>query len=140
MMRISALTLLAGLFVALPITAVAQWKVETQQGVTRAMLPEFGGRATLVIQCVTAQSAEPVLFVHEPVNGTHQLVIYRFDEDEPKSIAAPVSQDGHLLHIWNDEEKENFSRSHRLRVQLRPFVVLDFALSGIDTIAAKINC
>ena len=136
-MRLAALMM--GIVANLPMFAAAQWSVELQPSGTQAVLPELGGRATLVVRCFWDR-AEPVLLLHQPVSGPHQPVIYRFDDDDAKWVAAAVSQEGHLLHIWNDDEKQRFARAKRLRIQLRPFTVFDFDLSGSETIASTIRC
>ena len=72
--------------------------------------------------------------------GTHLRLIYRFDDDEAQNRLGSLSDSGHVLRIWDDVEKEAFAHAKRLRIQLRPFVVFDFDLRGIETIAAKIRC
>jgi hypothetical protein len=43
-----------------------------------------------------------------------------------------------VLQIWKEEEdKQDFAHSKRLRVQLRPFVVFDFDLRGDRSRSAK---
>ena len=59
-------------------------------------------------------------------------VIYRFDDNEAHTRMATASQAGHVLQIWTDDDRQAFSTSKRLRVQLRPFRVLDFDLRGIE--------
>ena len=122
---------------------LAQWSVEMLQEsgrkLTRVMLPEFGGRANLVIRC-TKQGADPIIYLHQALGGTHVNLTYRFDDDEAQTRMVPLSQSGHVLQIWSDNERQAFSNSKRLRVQLRPFLVLDFNLRGIETVAAKLRC
>ena len=146
MSRISVAATIAAIGVELfaPSTVgLAQWSVETshQSGrdLTRAILQEFGGRATLVIQC-TKQGADSIVYLHEPVSSTHVSVIYRFDDNEAHTRMAIASQAGHVLQIWTDDDRQAFSTSKRLRVQLRPFRVLDFDLRGIEALAAKLKC
>ena len=142
-MRIAALLSIA--LIAMPAVGGAQWTVETLRDdltgreFSRAKLPEFGGRATLVIRCLR-QDADAVVYLHQPVTSAHLPLMYRFDDDQAESRIATVSQDGHLLQIWNDEEKQHFARAKRLRVQTRPFVVFDFDLRGTETILPKIKC
>lgn len=140
--RVAAIVAVTGVAVSTN-AGLAQWSVETsrQSGceLTRATLQEFGGRAALVIQC-TKQGADPVIYLHEPVSSTHVAVIYRFDDSEAHTRMATASQAGHVLQIWTNDEREAFSMSKRLRVQLRPFRVLDFDLRGIETLAAKLKC
>lgn len=137
--------LITAALLALHQTAMAEWSVETvkdeQSGrqITRAMLPELGGRAALVIQCIQ-RGADANVYLREPVSASHLPVIYRFDDDEPQTRMATVSPSGRGLSIWNDTEKQAFSRSRRLRIQTRPFVVFDFDLRGIETIASKLRC
>ena len=131
--------------IALHGAALSEWSVEpvedgrTGRETTRALLREPGGRATLVIQC-SQQGPEPVLYLHEPASGTHIQLIYRFDDDEAQVRTVMLSPSGHLARIWSELEKHAFAKAKRLRVQLRPFVVLDFNLSGIETIPARLKC
>ena len=131
--------------IALQAVGMAEWSFETVQDartgrkITRAKLPEFGGRATLIVRC-SQHYAEPVVYLHQPATGTHLPLIYRFDDDEAQNRLGSLSDSGHVLRIWDDVEKEAFARAKRLRIQLRPFVVFDFDLRGIETIAAKIRC
>jgi hypothetical protein len=142
-MRIIVFVSLA--LIALHSVGMAEWSFETVQnprtgrGITRAKLPEFGGRATLIIRC-SQQYAEPVVYLHRPAKGTHLPLIYRFDDDGAQNRLGSLSDSGHVLRIWDDVEKEAFAHAKRLRIQLRPFVVFDFDLRGIETIAAKIRC
>jgi hypothetical protein len=100
--------------------------------------PRVAGRAALIIRCVR-QAAEPILYLHQPASGTHVPVIYRFDDKQPETRMAPILQDGRVLQIWKEEEnKQDFAHSKRLRVQLRPFVVFD--LRGTDRLPACPNC
>jgi len=119
-----------------PTHGFSEWRVD-KPGL--ATLAEIGGRATLVIQC-SRQGADPGLYLHQAVKDAHLVLTYRFDEKPPETRSAIVSASGHMLRIWNDEEKDEFARSRKLRVQLRPFVVFDFDLRGIETIAAKLQC
>ena len=114
----------------------AEWSVETPGAAT---LPEFGGRATLVIRC-SRQEAEPVIYLHQPLEEKHVALSYRFDDNKPQARMAAVSASGKVLQVWREDDKQYFARSKRLRVQLRPFVVLDFDLRGIETVAAKLQC
>ena len=142
-MRQAALASLV--LIALQSAAIAEWSVETVtddrsgRQITRALLHEFGGRATLVIQC-SQQAADAVVYLREPAEGSHLQLIYRFDDEEPQHRMVPVSPAGHVLRIWNDAEKEAFSHAKRLRIQTKPFVVFDFDLRGIETIASKLKC
>lgn len=120
----------------LPTVGKAQWSVE-KPGI--ATLPEPGGRATLFIQC-SRQGADPAIYVHQPLHEQSVALTYRFDDDEAQSRMAAVSKSGHVLRIWNEQEKEAFAHARRLRVQLRPFVVFDFDLRGIENVAAKLQC
>jgi hypothetical protein len=131
--------------IALHGVALSEWSVETARDertgreTTRALLHEPGGRATLVIQCAQ-HGPEPILYLHEPVSGSQLQLTYRFDDHEAQTRIAPVSSSGHVVRIWSDAEKEAFARSKQLRVQLRPFVVFDFDLRGIETLAPKLRC
>ena len=135
----------SAILIALRGAALPEWSVETvtdertgrQQ--TRALLHEVGGRATLLIQC-SQQAPEPVLYLHEAVNGTHLSLIYRFDDDEPQSRMAQVSSSGHVVRIWNEVERNEFADARELRIQLRPFVVFHFDLRGIEALAPKLKC
>ena len=110
---------------ALHQAATAEWSVETVRDkrsgrqITRILLPELGGRATLVIQCAKP-SADAIVYLREPADGSHLKLIYRFDDDEPQSRMAAVSPSGHVLRIWNEAEKQAFSHSQRLRSQQSP--------------------
>src|SRR5262245_42968836 len=142
-MRLSILAIVA--LLVFHQAAIAEWSVETVRDeksgrqITRALLPEAGGRATLVIQCVQ-QSADAIVYLRDAASGSHLQLIYRFDDDEPQTRMAPVSSSGHVVRIWNESEKQAFSHSQRLRIQTRPFVVFDFDLRGIETIASKLKC
>jgi len=131
--------------IALHGAALCEWSVETvreaQTGrqITRALLHEPAGRAALVIQC-TRQGPEPVLYLHEPANGAQLQLIYRFDDDAAQTRMALVSPSGHVVRIWNEIERHAFADARRLRIQLRPFVVFDFDLRGIETVASKLKC
>ena len=114
----------------------SEWRVD-KPGI--ATLAEVGGRATLFIQCLR-QGADPGVYLHQAVSETHVVLTYRFDDNGPETRKVAVSGSGHVLRIWSDDEKEQFARSRRLRIQLRPFVVLDFDLRGIETVAAKLQC
>ena len=128
-----------------PTFGLAQWSVKTTRAnetggeLVTATLPEFGGRATLVIQC-SKHGADPLVYLHHPLSGTHVALTYRFDEDDAQTRMVPLSQSGHVLRIWNEDEKQTFARAKRLRLQERPFVVFDFDLRGIETVAAKLKC
>jgi hypothetical protein len=123
----------------------AQWSVETRQDpitgreFTRAVLSEFGGRAALIVRCVRDE-AEPIIYLHDPANGTHVPVIYRFDDGQPQTRMATALQDGHVLQLWKEEDKQQFANARRLRIQIRPFVVFDFDLRGTEALLPKLNC
>ena len=142
-MRLPVLATVA--LLALHQVATAEWSVETGRDkrsgrqITKALLPEIGGRATLVIQCAKP-SADAIVLLREPATGSHLKLIYRFDDDEPQSRMAAVSSFGHVLRIWDESERQAFAHSQRLRIQTKPFVVFDFDLRGIDTIASKLKC
>jgi len=119
-----------------PTHGLSEWRVD-KPGI--ATLGEVGGRATLFIQC-SRQGADPGLSLHQAVSETHLVLTYRFDDNTPETRRVAVSGSGHVLKIWSDDEKEQFARSRRLRIQLRPFVVLDFDLRGIEAVAAKLQC
>jgi hypothetical protein len=68
------------------------------------------------------------------------VLTYRFDDNPPETRKVAVSASGHVLKIWNEDEKEEFARSRRLRIQLRLFVVFDFDLRSIETVVAKLQC
>jgi hypothetical protein len=121
---------------AFPTQGLSEWRVD-KPGI--ATLGEVGGRATLFIQC-SRQGADPGLYLHQPAGETHVVLTYRFDDNAPEMRKVPVSGAGHVLKIWNDDEKDQFARSRQLRIQLRPFLVLDFDLRGIETVAAKLQC
>ena len=131
--------------IALHGAALSEWSVEavkdgkTGRETTRALLHEAGGRATLVVQC-SQQGPEPVLYLHEPVSGTQLQLIYRFDDDEAQARVAALSPSGHVVRIWNELERNAFANARRLRIQLRPFVVFEFDLRGIEAIASKLKC
>jgi hypothetical protein len=140
-----AFVLLALGMAALPSMSAAEWSIETVPAgangreAARARLAEFGGSATLLIQCST-HGADPLLYVHGALSGTHIAVTFRFDEDDAHTRMAALSHSGHVLQIWSEEGKQAFARARRLRVQLRPFVVFDFDLRGIETVASKLRC
>jgi len=119
-----------------PARGHSEWRVD-KPGI--ATLAEVGGRATLFIQC-SRQGADPGLYLHQAVSETHLVLIYRFDDNTPETRTVAVSASGHVLKIWSEDEKEQFARSRRLRIQLRPFMVFDFDLRGIETVAAKLQC
>jgi hypothetical protein len=119
-----------------PTHGLSEWRVD-KPGI--ATLAEIGGRATLLIQC-SRQGADPGLYLHQAAHETHLVLTYRFDEKPPETRKVALSASGHVLKIWTEDEKEEFARSRRLRVQLRPFVVFDFNLQGIETVAAKLQC
>jgi hypothetical protein len=119
-----------------PTHGLSEWRVD-KPGI--ATLAEVGGRATLFIQC-SRQGADPGLYLHQAVSETQLVLTYRFDDNTPETRKVAVSASGHVLKIWNEDEKEEFARSRRLRIQLRPFVVFDFDLRGIETVAAKLQC
>jgi hypothetical protein len=125
--------------------ALSEWSVEavkddkTGRETTRALLHESGGRATLVIQC-SQPGPEPVLYLHQPASGTELQLIYRFDDDAAQTRTAQLSPSGHLVRIWSEPEKHAFANAKRLRIQLRPFVVFEFDLSGIEEVASKLKC
>ena len=121
---------------AFPTHGLSQWSVD-KPGI--ATLPEVGGRATLFIQC-SRQGADPGLYLHQAIKETQLVLTYRFDDHAPETRTVHLSASGHVLKIWSEDEKEEFARSRRLRIQLRPFVVFDFDLRGIETIAAKLQC
>jgi hypothetical protein len=131
--------------IALHGAAWSEWSMETVKDgrtgreTTRALLHEARGRATLVIQC-TQQGPEPVLYLHEPASGTQLPLIYRFDDDAAQTRLAQLSSSGHVARIWSEPERNAFANARRLRIQLRPFVVFDFDLRGIETIASKLKC
>ena len=137
--------LLAGAaLIALCGAALSEWSIESIKDgagreTTRALLHESGGRATLVIQCAQ-HGPEPVLYLHDPVSSDHLQLTWRFDDDQAQTRLAPVSSSGHVVTIWSEVEKQAFARSRQLRIQLRPFVVFTFDLSGIETLAAKLKC
>jgi hypothetical protein len=137
--------LVSAALIALHGIAWCEWSVETVREdrtgrqITLALLPEPGGRATLVIQC-SQQGPEPVLYLREPANGSQLQLIYRFDDDEAQPRMAPLSPSGHVVRIWSELERNAFANARRLRVQLRPFVVFDFDLRGIETIASQLKC
>ena len=138
---VTAMTALVGFLLSATV-GLAQWSVETVQEfgrkLTRVVLPEFGGRATLVIRC-TKQGADPIVYLRQALSGTHVNLTYRFDDDEAQTRMVPLSESGHVLQIWSDDEREAFSRSKRLRVQPRPLLVL-INLRSIETVAAKLRC
>jgi hypothetical protein len=119
-----------------PTHGFSEWRVD-KPGI--ATLGEVGGRATLFIQC-SRQGADPGVYLHQAVSEMELVLIYRFDDNTPETRKVAVSASGHVLKIWNEDEKEEFARSRRLRIQLRPFVVFDFDLRGIETVAAKLQC
>ena len=119
-----------------PTHGFSEWRVD-KPGI--ATLAEVGGRATLFIQC-SRQGADPGLYLHQAVRETELVLTYRFDDNAPETRKVALSASGHVLKIWSDDEKEEFARSRRLRIQLRPFVVLDFDLRGIETVAPKLQC
>lgn len=133
------------ILLALHGAALSEWSVETVREertgrqITRALLHESAGRATLIIQC-SQQGPEPVLYLREPANGNQLQLIYRFDDDEAQSRVAPLSPSGHVVRVWGELERHAFANARRLRIQLRPFVVFDFDLRGIETIASKLKC
>lgn len=137
--------LVAALLLASYQAAVSEWSLETvteettRRQTNRALLPEAGGRATLVIQCYR-QAAEAIIYLRKPANAGPLHLFYRFDDDEPQERMATVSPSGHVLRIWNEAEREAFANARRLRIQTKPLVVLDFDLRGIETIAAKLKC
>lgn len=121
---------------AFPAHGLSAWSVD-KPGI--ATLPDVGGRATLFVQC-SRQGADPGIYLHQAVSETHLVLTYRFDDHAPETRKVPLSGSGHVLKIWSEAEKDEFARSRRLRIQLRPFVVFDFDLRGIETIAAKLQC
>jgi hypothetical protein len=137
--------LVSATLIALQGAAFSEWSVETtrddrtRRETTRALLHEIGGRATLVIQC-SQQGPEPVLYLQEPANGSQLQLIYRFDDGEAQPRMAAISPSGHVVRIWSELEKNAFANARRLRIQLRPFVVFDFDLRGIETIASRLKC
>jgi hypothetical protein len=143
--RMRLLLFVSAALIALHGVAWSEWSVETvrEDGTgrqtTRALLPEPGGRATLVIQC-SQHEPEPVLYLHEPASGSQLQLIYRFDDDAAQPRTAPLSPSGHVVRIWSELERHAFANARRLRVQLRPFVVFDFDLRGIETIASRLKC
>jgi hypothetical protein len=142
--RIAVLMSLVGLGLPVfPAAGLAQWSVETVRAngreSVRARLPEFGGRATLLIQC-SPHGADPLVYLHQPLGDPAVNLAYRFDDDDAVTRRVPLSQSGHVLQIWTEDEKQKFSSARRLRIQLRPFMIFDFDLRGIETIAAKLQC
>jgi hypothetical protein len=136
---------ISSVLIALHGAALSEWSIETVRDdrtgrqATRALLHEAAGRATLVIQC-TQQGPEPVLYLHEPADDGQLRLIYRFDDDEAQQRVASVSPLGHVVRIWSEAERHAFANARRLRIQLRPFVVFDFDLRGIETIAPRLKC
>src|SRR5688572_6334407 len=86
---------------AFPTHGLSEWRVD-KPGI--ATLGEVGGRATLFIQC-SRQGADPGLYLHQPAGETHVVLTYRFDDNAPEMRKVPVSGAGHVLKIWNDDEK-----------------------------------